>query len=147
MEKHDLDRVAELERELYPNPWRREHFAEFLALPPGFAWVGLDPAGEVVGYALAWVAADESEIANLAVARSWQRRGVGSRLLGAALHEARSRGARRAWLEVRASNAAAQGLYAGHGFHVVGRRKSYYLSPREDALVMSADLEEESGVL
>jgi [ribosomal protein S18]-alanine N-acetyltransferase len=141
MEPGDLDPVAGIEADLYPNPWRREHFREFLALPAGLAWVAADAAGEVVGYALAWVAADESEVANLAVARARQREGLGTRLLATALGEARTRGARRAWLEVRASNAAAQALYARHGFQVVGRRRGYYRAPREDALVMSAELE------
>lgn len=141
MESGDLDEVAALERDLYPNPWRREHFAEFLSLPAGLAWVADDSAGGLAGYALAWVAADEGEVANLAVARGWQRRGIGSRLLEIVLREARARGARRVWLEVRASNLAAQSLYSRHGFRVAGRRKGYYMGPREDALVMAADLD------
>ncbi len=141
MRSDDLDAVAAIERDLYPHPWRREHFAELLALPAGLAWVALDPAGGVAGYAVGWVAADEGEIANLAVAVPWRRRGVGGELLSAALGEARDRGARRVWLEVRASNAPAQALYAGHGFRVTARRPNYYTHPREDALIMSLGLD------
>ncbi len=39
-------------------------------------------------------------------------------------------------LEVRVSNASAQGLYERFGFRPVGRRKNYYTT--EDALVMWA---------
>lgn len=136
----DLGAVAALERVLYPNPWRREHFAELLALPGGRGWVAATTSGEIVGYALTRLAADEAELANLAVAEPWRRRGIATRLLDTALGDARERGAARVWLEVRASNVAARSLYRRRGFTVVGQRPGYYLRPREDAIVMVADL-------
>ena len=42
--------------------------------------------------------------------------------------------------EVRASNLAAQRLYASRGFHEVGRRTDYYKNPVEDALILRLDL-------
>ncbi len=45
------------------------------------------------------------------------------------------------FLEVRESNEAARQLYAGAGFHSVGVRSDYYVSPREDALVMRLRLD------
>lgn len=50
------------------------------------------------------------------------------------------RGAETAFLEVRESNTAAQALYRALGFTSVGRRRSYYRAPREDALVLAAAL-------
>jgi hypothetical protein len=44
------------------------------------------------------------------------------------------------WLEVRASNASARALYDSRGFSAVGVRKRYYHAPREDAIVLRADL-------
>ena len=41
-------------------------------------------------------------------------------------------------LEVRASNTAAQSLYAAHGFTRIGLRRRYYQAPQEDAVVMRA---------
>ena len=140
MEPGDLDAVAAIESALYPNPWHREHFAELLDLPAGIAWVAVEGDGTVSGYGVGWAAADEGEIANLAVTPERRRRGTGARILEALLREAAKRGARRAWLEVRASNEPAQVLYARHGFRVIGRRRGYYLRPREDALVMAAEL-------
>jgi len=51
-------------------------------------------------------------------------------------------GAKRCLLEVRASNAAARGLYRSLGFQVDGVRKNYYpaATGREDALLMSREL-------
>jgi len=43
-------------------------------------------------------------------------------------------------LEVRTANLAALRFYEHHGFEVIGRRKQYYVSPVEDALVLRARL-------
>jgi ribosomal-protein-alanine N-acetyltransferase len=97
-------------------------------------------AGEVLAYSIAWFAADEANLANLAVAPAHRRRGCGRALLDDLLAEARRRGAVSVWLEVRAGNAAAQRLYLDHGFRVVAVRKAYYRKEGEDALVMMKDL-------
>jgi [ribosomal protein S18]-alanine N-acetyltransferase len=72
------------------------------------------------------------EVLNLAVAESFRRRKIASRLLVAAIE--RSRG--EVFLEVRASNAAALALYRSFGFVEAGRRPAYYYCPVEDAVVM-----------
>lgn len=56
----------------------------------------------------------------------------------------RKKGARWAYLEVRASNAAAQELYRQLGFEVIGVRESYYQLPPEDALIMALDMDRKS---
>ena len=63
-------------------------------------------------------------------------------LLRAALSLAKERGAQAAVLEVRASNVAAQRLYASFGFAAAGVRRDYYRDPREDGVVMRAELAE-----
>ncbi|MNL85424.1 Mycothiol acetyltransferase [compost metagenome] len=45
-----------------------------------------------------------------------RRKGLASRILAALLHEARTLGARRAYLQVEADNAPAIALYSGLGF-------------------------------
>lgn len=78
------------------------------------------------------VAPGENEILNVAVDPAERRTGIARRLLADAL--ARAQGA---WfLEVRASNTAAIGLYEAAGFHRAGRRPQYYYQPAEDAIVM-----------
>jgi ribosomal-protein-alanine N-acetyltransferase len=82
------------------------------------------------------VVGDELHINNLAVDPHWRRRGIARTLLDAALERGRVRGARRAFLEVRASNVEALALYRRHGFEAAGIRKGYYDHPVEDAVVM-----------
>jgi len=77
----------------------------------------------------------EWEIENIVVAGSVQRRGLGTRLVQKLLDLARSRGAQAVFLEVRESNRAARTLYSKAGFVEIGRRRSYYRNPEEDALV------------
>ena len=100
------------------------------------------PARPIVALLVASLAADEVEILNLAVAPALRRSGAATALLDAALTQARSEGARAAWLEVRESNAAARSFYAARGFTARGRRRGYYPrgGGREDALTLARRL-------
>ena len=80
-------------------------------------------------------------INNLALRPQFRAQGIGTALLRHALAEARGLGARRATLEVRASNDAARRLYGRLGFYVAGTRRNYYTSPVEDALILWRDEE------
>jgi ribosomal-protein-alanine N-acetyltransferase len=100
--------------------------------------------GEMSGVLVGRMAADEFEILNLAVLRAHRRRGIAWLLLDTALRWSRGAGIKRMLLEVRASNQAAIGLYARHGFMDCGRRKQYYQNPPEDALLFARTLNEES---
>jgi ribosomal-protein-alanine N-acetyltransferase len=57
----------------------------------------------------------------------------------AGLTRAFSKGAKRAFLEVRMSNAAAQKLYSDLGFSGTSIRRDYYDMPLEDAVVMTLE--------
>ena len=91
---------------------------------------------DVIGYCMLLTAADQSEIANLAVATNARRCGVGVALLRKAIAVARTKDVVAIFLEVRASNDAARALYAAQGFSEIGRRRGYYQRPSEDALVL-----------
>ena len=109
---------------------------EIESRPHTYGWVAED-ARTVTGFLVARQAADEFEILNIAVSPAFRRQGVASALLSAAVNDAEGCGAKAAYLEVRASNVAAIGLYEQHGFVATGRRKGYYSSPAEDALILS----------
>jgi len=136
----DLAEVAALERACYTDPWPATAFA---ALPENpdvyFALARSGSDGTVAGYVIAWHVMKEAELANLAVDPRLRRRGIGRLLLDAMLRDSDERGTDRVFLEVRESNAAARGLYASREFTQVGRRKQYYRSPEEDALILKRD--------
>ncbi len=99
--------------------------------------VALDGDRAVAGYAgLAVDTPDEAWVNTIGVRRDAQRHGVGTALLTALLAEAARRGAWRTLLEVAVDNAAAQRLYARHGFEAVAVRRGYYQPSNTDALVM-----------
>lgn len=138
-EERDLDDVTAIERSVFNDPWSRRSFADLVNARQVVFLVAAD-VNAVVGYAIVLIAGVESELANLAVARLMQHKRLGRRLLAEALSEARGRGCGEMFLEVRASNAAAIGLYSSAGFEAVGRRVRYYARPIEDAIVMRLGL-------
>lgn len=95
-----------------------------------------DGQARPVGFLVARVVADEAEILNVAVEPDARRRGVGAELIESAIQHARSCGAGRIFLEVRAGNASALRLYARQGFREIARRARYYQQPMEDAIVL-----------
>lgn len=95
---------------------------------------------DAVGFALAWRAADERHLLDLAVDPKWRRRGLGRLLLDAVIAEARANDGRLVLLEARASNDAALALYRSAGFFVTDVRRAYYSDNGEDAVVMRLEL-------
>ncbi|MDF1506324.1 ribosomal protein S18-alanine N-acetyltransferase [Roseisolibacter sp. H3M3-2] len=134
----DVEAVAAIERASFGDPWSRDSFASLVHNPDAFFAVADD--GAPLGYVVAWFVLDEGEVANVAVAAAARGRGIGARLLDAALDEARRRGAAQVFLEVRESNAVARRLYESRGFEELGRRRRYYRAPVEDALVLRLSL-------
>lgn len=107
-----------------------------------FCLVAEDPPGEIAGLLAASAVGDEAELQNLAVAAEKRRRGIATLLLFVALDRLVAAGIRKIWLEVRESNEAAVAFYLRHGFHHTGRRLDYYQAPREDALILARELDQ-----
>jgi ribosomal-protein-alanine N-acetyltransferase len=134
---HDLDRIAWIESDLYPFPWTRGNFQD--SLQAGYStWTLRDGYDDVVAYSVVMIAIDEAHLLNLSVARAYQRRGYGWRMLDWMASRARDHGARTMLLEVRPSNVDARRLYARYGFEKIGARRDYYpaVGGREDADVL-----------
>jgi ribosomal-protein-alanine N-acetyltransferase len=135
MERKDLPRVMEIERECFPVPWSENAYLTEIHNRSAYYVVACSE-NLVVGYAGMWLVMDEAHITTLGVARSHRRQRIAEQLLINLLDEAMHRGARRATLEVRESNLAAQSLYKKFEFTPVAIRRGYYTDNREDALVM-----------
>lgn len=142
MREADLDAVLVVERQVYPHPWQRRHFADCLA--SGYQAQRLMAGDTLLGYFVAMPGFEEVHLLNLAVAPEHQRRGWAQVMLEALVLWARGQGSQWVWLEARVSNTRAVQVYQAHGFRRVGTRKQYYpasLGQREDALVMSLKLD------
>jgi ribosomal-protein-alanine N-acetyltransferase len=147
MTEHDLLEVVEIERTTGLSHWGWDAYHRELQSPDrGLMWVArLDALGKdeaLAGYIVGRLIADELHINNVAVREAYRRAGVARSLLSRVLREAKAYQAVRAFLEVRAGNAAAQALYERCGFTIVGRRRNYYSNPPEDALIMTAEMVE-----
>jgi ribosomal-protein-alanine N-acetyltransferase len=81
---------------------------------------------EVVGFAVASVVADVSELQRIAVDRPHRRTGLARALLQRVCEVAAEAGAERLLLEVREDNAGAIAFYETECFSEVGRRRRYY---------------------
>jgi ribosomal-protein-alanine N-acetyltransferase len=136
----DVPSIAKLETVAFSDPWSEASFLSVLNEPAAYMAVARGATERILGYVVAWFAADEGEIANLAVREPTRRQGIGASLLDGALKEGRSRGAMNMYLEVRESNEAARRLYASRGFEELGRRRGYYKRPVEDAIVLRLEL-------
>ena len=89
----------------------------------------------IVGFLCAKQVAGEWTLENIAVAPERQRQGIAQELLTALIVQVRQSGASTVFLEVRESNLPARRFYEKHGFAEVGRRRRYYQSPVEDAVI------------
>lgn len=138
--EQDLDGVLEVEAESFTNPWTRDMYTwELQNRSVCHIYVVRTEACPVAGFCAFWLVFDEVHINNLAMRPEFRRQGIGTGLLHHVLAEARLLGARRATLEVRASNEDARRLYERLGFYVAGTRRNYYTHPVEDALILWRD--------
>ena len=119
-----------IEESAFTNPWTRAmYLAELDNAGVSFCFLARDDQRRAIGFCSFWRVLDELHINNLAVLPDLRRRGIGSSLLAFVLQKGSDLGARRATLEVRRSNEAAQLLYQRFGFSVAGVREAYYRSP------------------
>ena len=133
----DLDAIVALEAQAFTNPWPRETLVwELRNSDVTRIYLLRNDAGAVVGFCVCWVVFDELHINTLAVAPNERRKGLATLMLEHVLTEGSKEGARKATLEVRASNTAALALYERLGFRVTATRPRYYTNPDEDALIL-----------
>jgi ribosomal-protein-alanine N-acetyltransferase len=93
----------------------------------------------LTGFIISRRVADEAEILSVAIAPARRGRGLARPLLDIHMRSLAGLGTRTIFLEVDENNEAACRLYAGAGFHEVGRRQGYYQSGAT-ALVLRRDL-------
>jgi len=135
----DLALVAALEARIHIAPWTIGNFRD--ALAAGYSSRVGERDYRIIAYGVLMISPGEAQILNLSVVPDARREGIGRALLRHFIDDARNVRVDQLFLEVRASNVAAIGLYESEGFAPIARRVSYYPGAatddaREDAVVM-----------
>ena len=138
----DLAAIMAIESASFPtDAWSSESMAAELESPYSHYVVDED-GGAIIGYAgLRSIPGNaDADIQTIALIDTRRGEGRGRTMLRTLLAEASARGAREVFLEVRADNPSAEGLYLSEGFEEIGRRPRYYQPDDVDAIVMKAKL-------
>lgn len=140
MTEDDLDDVLAIEESVYSFPWTRGIFYDCLHV--GYICRVFLHKEKIMAYSIISVAADESHLLTIVVAKDEQNKGYGKKMLDEMIRMAKKGGANAIYLEVRTSNKAAIQLYHQRGFNELGIRNNYYPADegREDALILALDL-------
>lgn len=144
--EEDIQAVFELNLASFAEAWSHQALTDALGNHYDLnVWYTIH--GKLAAYYLGQDVLDEVHIMQLAVAPALRRQSLGTRLTRYVLNKKQCAGMHSVWLEVRASNQAAQHLYTDLGFRISGTRKDYYTPkstgfPREDALVMHYNLQQ-----
>lgn len=88
---------------------------------------------DLLAFLLFHLIQDEAHILNIVVDEPERRQGIARLLMNSLMKLPINT----IYLEVRSRNTAARYLYEGLGFVQAGKRKNYYLSPVDDALLMT----------
>ena len=132
--------VAEIEHQSFSDAWSEKAILETLEQNNSVCFVA-EKAGKRVGYLLGYTAVDEVEIARIAVIDEMKRQGVGHALMLALKAWSKEHQIAKVLLDVRESNQAAGAFYAREGFVNDGVRKAFYQDPKEDAVLMSLEID------
>ncbi len=141
MKIDDLEKVLEIEKKSFPNPWSKNAFLYEIESDVSYPWI-IELDDRIVGYSIHWLILDEAHLSNIAIDPIFRRRGIGKFLLEKVIESVKKMGAKFLTLEVRVSNTNAITLYTKMNFKVVGIRKNYYTNPVEDAFIMMKNLNE-----
>ena len=131
--------VAEMEHQIFPDKWSERAVLDTLENEQTICLTA-EKAGRLIGYLFAYVAADETDIARVAVLKESRKQGVGSELMKELKKVGQEQELKKLLLDVRRSNTAARAFYKKHGFTEDGVRPGFYEKPEEDAVLMSCEI-------
>ena len=135
----DSAAVAEMEQQIFSDPWSEKSVMETVQQKQSVCFAA-EKAGHILGYLLVYHAADEAEIARIAVQKEARRQGAAGKLMLALEHYCEEHKMEKLLLDVRESNEAARSFYTKNGFVEDGIRQGFYTNPSEDAVLMSRQL-------
>ena len=132
----DARAIAEIDKASFSVPWSEESYVKEFTENKLAYYLVAEIDGRAVGFCGMWCIFDEGHITNVAVHPDYRRRHVATELLRALIRNSIQMSIFSHTLEVRATNYAAQNLYAAFGFRPDGVRKAYYEDNHEDAIIM-----------
>ena len=135
----DSAAVAEMEQQIFSDSWSEKSVLETVQQKQSVCFAA-EKAGHLLGYLLGYHAADEAEIARIAVQKEARRQGAAGKLMQALEHYCEEHKMEKLLLDVRESNEAARSFYTKNGFVEDGIRQGFYVNPSEDAVLMSRQL-------
>ena len=135
----DSAAVAEMEQQIFSDSWSEKSVLETVQQKQSVCFAA-EKAGHLLGYLLAYHAADEAEIARIAVQKEARRQGAAGKLMQALEHYCEEHKMEKLLLDVRESTEAARSFYTKNGFVEDGIRQGFYVNPSEDAVLMSRQL-------
>lgn len=137
-----LEEIIRIEERSFTDPWSLDMFDDLIS--SSFyvnQFMFFNESDEVIAYLFMTIIEYEAEIYNVAVSPDYRNEGLGSKILDEAIDFAMKSKVSEIYLEVRESNIPAIMLYTKKGFEIVGKRKNYYESPKEDAFLMKLSME------
>lgn len=137
---HHTDGLCEIENTCFSEPWSRDSLAALTKCDYAVYFVATDENCKVCGYCGMYTSFEVGAINNVGVLPEYRRNGIADKLLSELISYSKNNGISIITLEVRTSNTSAIALYEKHGFSLVGKRKSYYKKPTEDALLYNLEI-------
>ena len=133
----DIASIHEIEAASFPDPWSENSLWAFASDEQVRTLVVArdQETKDIVGYFALQYVLDEAEIAIIAVKQQYRRQGIGREILQEIKCFCQGKSITTIHLEVRSENEAAIHFYRAFGFEEVGRRKNYYASPKDDAIL------------
>ncbi|MGX7023448.1 ribosomal protein S18-alanine N-acetyltransferase [Vagococcus hydrophili] len=121
------------------SPWQEEQFLSTIKNPSNTNCF-LFNQDKLVGYILLSTVLDEADLLLIGVAKEEQRKNIGQKLLQEACLELDQKEVKKIFIEVRQSNSKAISFYQKNGFVEIAKRRNYYQTPKEDALIWMLEL-------
>lgn len=143
MQENDLSIVLELAMLANPHVTKEKygkHVSGVLSENPDLSFVATDN-GKVVGYVQAEVHDDRAMLEDIAVARKYQSKGIGKRLLDRVLKTLERKKAKSVLAEVHWKCASAIPFYYEHGFRIIGFVQDYF-GNGHDAMILKLALQQ-----
>ncbi len=135
----DAAAISEMEHQIFSDAWSEKSVLDTMNQKNAVCLTA-EKAGRIIGYVLSYTAADEAEIARIAVAEEFRRQGTARAILRELENVCSSKGVKKLLLDVRESNREARAFYTDMGFQEDGIRRRFYENPQEDGILMSREL-------